>query len=155
MNNKTLLNILLVLTFIFAGISCLSYLFVAFSQPWLVEFYAANRSMLPDEVYTAMQMMLERPRGFFAALAALYALEVVAGVLMWNLRPSGWHCYILSRLMLILVPLLFIGKGAMGIGDIMMAALFIFIYWHLLRQLGAFGDRGNSLPTPPDSTSQE
>lgn len=155
MNNKTLLNVLLVLTFIFAGISCLSYLFIALNQSWLSGFYAANRSLLPDEIYTATQSMLERPRGFFAALAALYALEIGGGVLMWNLRPSGWHCYILARLLLILVPLLFIGKGAMGIGDIMMAALFIFVYWHLLKQLGAFGSKDGSQPTPQPPATQE
>lgn len=143
MKSRTFLHVLLVLTFIFAGVSCFSFLMVGFTQPWLVDFYAANRSMLPEEVYTAVQTMLERPRGFFFALSLLYALEVTGGVLMWNLRPSGWHCYILARLMLILVPLLFIGKGAMGIGDIMMAALFIFVYWHLLKQLGAFENKTN------------
>ena len=150
MNNRTLLHVLLVLTFIFAGISCLSYIMVGLTQPWLADFYAANRSMMPDEVYTAIQTMLDRPRGIFFALALLYALEVAGGVLMWNLRQSGWHCYILARLLLILVPLLFIGKGAMGIGDAMMAALFIFVYWHLLRQLGAFGQKDDNPPMPEE-----
>ena len=149
MNPKTTLHILLVLTFIYAGLSCLSYFVIAVAQPWLVDYYAATRSMWPEEMYTMMQMLLERPRGYFAAIMLLFLLEVVGGVLMWNLRPSGFHCYILSRLMLILVPLLFIGKGAMGIGDIMFAALFIFAYWRLLKQLGVFVARG-SQPSETD-----
>ncbi|MBR1548549.1 MAG: hypothetical protein IJ637_07485 [Prevotella sp.] len=154
MNNKVILHILLVLTFIFAGSSCLSYTMVAASQEQLIQLYAANRSLFPEEVYLTVQSMLELPRGFFAACAILYLLEVVGGILMWRLRPSGLHCYAIARLLLILVPLLFIGKGSVNIGEIMFALLYILVYWMLLKQLGVFNRQSDDNTTATGLTSE-
>lgn len=146
MKNKTLLHVLLVLTFIYAGMSCLSGLMMAAMQPMLIDFYAANRTLFPEEFYTMTQRFFEIPRGYFAVSGLLYALELLGAVLMWNLRRSGFHCYTLARLLLLLVPLLFLGKGYLGLGEVMMAALFIFVYWMLMKQLGAFSTDGAKGP---------
>lgn len=138
MNNRTSLHILLVLTFIFAGLSCFSYIMMGMLAPSLLDYYTEHRDMLPEQFYTMLTTYLEVPRAYYMAGGVLYALEVLGAALMWNLRPSGFHCYTLARLLLILVPLLFLGKGFVGIGDVMMALLFILVYWLLMKQLGAF-----------------
>lgn len=138
MNNKTTLHVLLVLTFIYAGLSCFAYLLTSAMLPSMQQFYEANRSMFPEQVHTMMTTMLDIPRGYFFAAGLLYGVELFGAVLMWNLRPSGFHSYTLARMLLLLVPLLFLGRGFLGLGDVMMAALFIFVYWMLMKQLGAF-----------------
>ena len=140
-NSRTLLRILLVITFISAGLSALVYFIMGISLPIVKDYYAANPSVLPEQFSTVMERMMEVPQTYYIGCALLYALEVLGAAFMWNLRQSGFHCYTLARLLLILIPLLFLGRGFVGIGDIMFAILFIFIYWSLLRQLGAFSKK--------------
>lgn len=138
MNNKLTLRILLVITFIYAGLSTFSYLAMGAMLPSLQKYYEAHSDLFPSEFYTMMTTFFEMPREYFIIAGLTYILEIVGAALMWNIRRSGFHCYTIARLLLLLVPLLFLGRGFLGIGDIMMAALFILVYWLLLKQLGAF-----------------
>jgi hypothetical protein len=45
------------------------------------------------------------------------------------------------------------GKGYLGLGDLMFTALFVFIYYRQLKQLGAFDDEPR--PAPTDSPEEE
>lgn len=152
MNEKqhlTTLRMLLVLTFITAGLNFFSYAITAFVHTSFKQILETNTDMFPAEMHTMLDMFLSLPRGYFAVAALLYALELAGGVLMWRLHRAGFHCYTLSRLLLLLVPLLFIGREYVGIGNVMFALLFIASYWLLLRALGVFG---NQPPTPPATT---
>ncbi len=137
MQQKTLFHILLVITFIFAGLSAFSYLVMAALLPTMQQVYAEHPTLLPEQFSVMMQQMLDTPRGFFLGSGLLYTLEVLGAALMWRLRWPGFHCYALARLLLLLLPLLFLGRGFVGIGDIMMALLFIVVYFLLMRQLTA------------------
>lgn len=137
MQQKTLFHILLVITYIYAGLSAFSYLLMALLLPSMQQIYADNPKILPEEFGVMMQQMLEMPRGYFLGAGVLYLLEVLGATLMWRLRWSGFHTYTLARLLLLLLPLLFLGRGFVGIGDIMMALLFVAVYFMLMRQLTA------------------
>ena len=148
MQQKTLFHILLVITFIFAGLSAFSYLMTALLLPTMQQIYADNPTMLPEQFSVMMQQMLDTPRGFFLGAGLLYVLEVLGAALMWRLRWSGFHCYTLARLLLLLLPALFLGRGFVGIGDIMMALLFVAVYYMLMRQLTA------APPEPPQEEKE-
>ena len=137
MQQKTLLHILLVITFFFAGLSAFSYLTTALMMPTMQQIYADNSSMFPEQFSVAMQQLMDTPRGYFLGAGLLYVLEVVGAALMWRLRWPGFHCYTLARLLLLLLPLLFLGRGFVGVGDIMMAVLFVAVYYMLMRRLTA------------------
>lgn len=137
MQQKTLFRILLVITFIFAGLSAFSYLVTAAMLPSMQQIYAANPTMLPEQFSVMMQQLMDTPRGYFLGAGLLYVLEVLGAALMWRLRWTGFHCYTLARLLLLLLPLLFLGRGFVGIGDVMMALLFVAVYYMLMRQLTA------------------
>lgn len=154
-NNRILLRILLVITFISAGLSALVYLIMGATLPTVKEYYAANPSLLPEQFATFMQRMLEVPQTYYVGCGILYAVEVLGGAFMWTLRPAGFHCYTLARLLLLVMPLLFLGRGFVSIGDIMFAVLFIFVYWSLLRQLGAFAKKDAEDDATTDNTSEE
>ena len=145
MNNKTLLHILLVITYIFAGLSAFAYLMMAAMLPSMKEIYAQTPTLVPEQFSVMMHQLFETPRGYFAGAGALYLLEVLGSALMWQLRWAGFHCYTLARLLLLLLPVLFLGRSFVGIGDIMMALLFIAVYFLLMRQLSA-----NEPPQQPD-----
>ena len=146
MQQKTLFHILLVITFIFGGLSAFSYLVTAAILPTMQQLYADNPHILPEQFSVMMQQMLDTPRGYFLGAGVLYVLEVLGAALMWRLRWSGFHCYALARLLLLLLPLLFLGRGFIGIGDVMFALLFIAVYFMLMRQLTA----GQSEPPKED-----
>lgn len=137
MQQKTLFQILLVITFIFAGLSAFSYLVTALTLPTLQQVYADNPTILPEQFSVMMQQLLDTPRGYFLGAGILYLLEVLGAAFMWRLRWTGFHCYTLARLLLLLLPLLFLGRGFVGIGDIMFALLFVAVYYMLMRQLTA------------------
>jgi len=151
MNNKTLFHILLVLTFFFAGLSAFSYLMMALMLPTVQQFYADNPTVLPEQFSVMMQQMLDTPRGYYAGAGLLYLLEVLGAALMWRLRWPGFHCYTLARLLLLLLPLLFLGRGFVGIGDIMMALLFVAVYYLLMRRLTAEAEPPTDLQPPAES----
>ena len=155
----TTLHFLLVLTFITAGLNLFAYSMTALLLPTMQQIYADTPSMVPEQMRTYMDMFLAMPRFFFAAQALLYALELAGGILMWRLRSSGFHAYTLARLRLLLVPVLFLGKGFLQLGDAMFAVLFIIAYWLLLKQLGVFSRSGNddnpTLPDTPENIEQE
>ena len=75
-------------------------------------------------------------------------------LLMWQLRKNGFHCYTLAKLMLMLMPLLFLDRSYVGFGDMMMAVLFIVYYFFLMKSLGAFGGTPSQtdMPSTSDTT---
>ena len=149
MSNRTFLHVLLVLTMVWAGLSCFAYLMMGLLMPSMQTIYEQSPGMMPEEFTVMIQRLFEIPRGYYAGAGVLYGLEVLGAALMWRLRWTGFHCYTLARLLLLLLPLLFIGKGFVGVGDIMMALLFIVVYYLLLRQLNA-ADNQDKPPLPPD-----
>ena len=152
MKSQTLLKVLLVLSMINAVYWFLFGAMMALFLPLLVDFYAAHPELLEDFRVTATwEVVSQVPRPYYAVIALLWALSFTGCLLMWKLRRSGFHCYTLAQLLLIAVPMLFLGKGYGNIvGDIMFAALFIFCYWRLLRTLGAF-----AAPMVPIETSED
>lgn len=147
MKHETLLKILLVMSMIGATMPMLSSFLMALFLPQLDQFYQHNQSLLPAEVFTMWQRMASIPRPYYAAMTLLYALSLAGCILMWKLRRSGFHCYALAQLLMLLLPLLFLGKGFLGLGDLMFTALFLFLYYLLLKNLGVFN--------APDTPSEE
>lgn len=145
MQRTTLFHVLLVITFIFGGLSAFSYLVTAAILPTMQQIYSDNPNILPEQFSVMMQQMLDTPRGYFLGAGVLYLLEVLGAALMWRLRWPGFHCYTLARLLLLLLSLLFLGRGFVGIGDIMFALLFVAVYYMLMRQQTA-----NEPPQQPD-----
>lgn len=155
MNNKTLFHILLVITFFWAGMSALSYLSMALMLPNMKLLLAENPNLLPEQFSILMERMLDTPRGFYLGSAALYVLEVLGAALMWRLRWPGFHCYTLARLLLLLLPALFLGRGFVGLGDVMMALLFVAVYYFMMRQFTGSRDSQSPQDPQPPATGLE
>lgn len=151
--SPVLLRVLLVLSIIYGSMTFLSGTLMAIALPSLDAVYRANQSLLPSEMFTMWERAAAVPRPLYAALAVLSLASVTGCVLMWNLRRSGFHLYTIAQLLMLVLPLLFMGKGYLGLGDLMFTALFVFIYYRQLKQLGAFDDEPH--PAPTDSPEEE
>ncbi|MBP3763827.1 MAG: hypothetical protein J6I49_08125 [Bacteroidales bacterium] len=138
MNHKLTLRILLVLSMLNAGMSALAYLAMAVLLPQFQQVYEAQPDLVPETMHVMWERMAAVPRLYHAAWALLNVLSLAGCILMWNLRRSGFHAYAIAQLLLLLLPLLFLGKGYMGLGDIMFTGLFLLVYFLLLKSLGVF-----------------
>lgn len=156
MKPQTLLKVLLVLSIINASFSILSGGMMALFLPTLDRVYSAHPEVLEEFHITATwEVLAQVPRPYYGVMALLAVLSLTGCLLMWRLRRVGFHCYLLAQLLMLLMPLLFLGKGAMGLGDIMFTALFAFYYWRLLKTLGAFSDSSESSESSENSDESE
>jgi hypothetical protein len=109
--------------------------------PKINQIYANTPSEYSSIFTIRMEQEMDIPNWYNLLRALLDLTSIVGLVLMWRLRKNGFHAYTLSKLLLMLLPLLFLDRSYMGIGDIMIAALFIAYYFFLLKSLGAFGGK--------------
>ena len=145
--SKIGLCILLVMSIIYGVMMFLSSISLAIAMPMLDQFYSSHPEILESfHATTAWERMAAVPRLFYAGMAFFGLLSVVGCILMWNLRRSGYHCYAIAQLMMLVLPLLFLGKGYLGIGDVMLTALFLFVYYLQLKRLGAFDPKESISP---------
>ena len=136
-NLKTL-HVLLVISFIVSGLYFLSELVSGLTLPWM-----------PDQWNILLERSLSIPQWYYLLCALLDAISVIGLVLMWRLRRNGFHCYALSKLLLMLMPLLFLDRSYVGAGNIMLGVLFIVYYYYLMRILTSSTD-----VTPPASEGE-
>ena len=125
-----LLSILCILTFIGSGVSALGFLMVAVnfetSMRMLEVFYAD----MPEASF-----MLQAPRDFFVVSFFLSAFSVLGAIFMWNLRKLGFHLYTLAQLIYLVVPLLYFGGDTNPLLNIVVTALFVYLYARNLPQM--------------------
>ena len=140
----TQLRIVLVLSLIGSGSSCLAYLLLGLmtdnTMTQMLQYVKANQPTL----YDAYETLAGLPTFYCLLSALLYALSVVGAILMWNLRKNGFHCYTLAQLLILLITVLFMGKAFLGLGDIMLTLLFITYYFLKLKQIGLFNNNTES-----------
>ena len=72
---------------------------------------------------------------FFLLNGLLYGVSLIGAILMWNLKRYGFHIYTIAQLLLIVLPVLFIGKDAFDMGNLMITLFFVTFYFFALRNL--------------------
>ncbi|MBR1834352.1 MAG: hypothetical protein IJ785_02430 [Bacteroidales bacterium] len=142
--NLKSLHTLLVLSFVVSGIYFLSELVSGLTLPMVAEYYNSHPDAVPDQWGILLERSLSVPQWYYLLSALLDATSIVGLVMMWRLRKNGFHYYTLSKLLLMLMPVLFLDRSFIGIGNIMIGILFIALYFYLLRTLGVFGAEGNN-----------
>lgn len=139
--NRRTLTVLLVISFFNTGNSLLGELLLGFSGPDVRSAIMGMYEQLPEKysVYAiAMHKVLEIPQWYCLLQAVLDAASIAGLVLMCRLRKNGFHCYTLSKLLLMMMPMLFLSRSYVSIGDMMIAALVIVYYFFLMKAMGAF-----------------
>lgn len=96
------------------------------------------------------EQQLAKPQWYCLLCTALDIISMVGMVLMWKLRKNGFHFYALSKLLLIMLPLLFLDRTFIALGDIMIAAFLIVYYFLQLRSINALQEQEASANTLQD-----
>ena len=90
MKSKTTLHVLLVLSMIWAGLSCLSNLMMGLLLPFFQDYYTSHPGLMPEEFYATMERMFEVPKSYYLVCSLLFALELAgAAVEGKRNRPDG------------------------------------------------------------------
>lgn len=130
----------LILTFIGSGISCISYLLTGFLLPNIQaiiesEAIMTNADMKP--MVDTIRPLITAPwaYSFFLLNGLLYGVSLAGAIFMWNLKRYGFHLYTIAQLLLIALPILFIGKDNFDMGNLMITLFFVTFYFFALRNL--------------------
>ncbi len=118
-----LLSILCILTFIGSGFGVFGFLMVAINFEATIEALKVLYAEMPEANF-----ILEAPRDFFLVSFLLSAFSLLGAVMMWNLRKIGFHIYTSSQLIYLVVPLIYFGGETNPLFNIMLTALFVYLY---------------------------
>ncbi|MBQ9864728.1 MAG: hypothetical protein IJM33_05250 [Bacteroidales bacterium] len=150
------LHTLLIISFIYTGMWILCHFMLGFTgtdmRQTMLEVYQSMSEK--NESFSAYAIFCEKlfavPQWYYIICGLLDAISFAGLLLMWRIRKNGFHAYTLAKLMLMLMPLLFLDRSYVGFGDMMMAALFIAYYFVLMKNLGAFGNAPAKVDTPSE-----
>lgn len=130
---KRSLRFVLILSAIGSGYMLLSTLIMTFFLPMMNQLMLTQGSAIPDEMQVALELALKAPRGYYAISAVLYALSLTGVILMWKMHRNGLHCYTLAQLLLLIIPVAFLGKEFLALGDVMFTIFFVGYYFIAFR----------------------
>jgi len=125
-----MLTILCILTFIGSGVSTFSFLMVSVMYELFMQQLDVLYANMPEANF-----LLEAPRDFFVVSFILSAASVAGAIFMWNLRKIGFHIYTSAQLVYLVVPLLYFGGETNPLLNIIVTALFVYLYARNLQYM--------------------
>jgi hypothetical protein len=127
-HRPTWLSALCILTFIGSGVSSVSFLMVYLSYEEALPLMQEFGSMFPG-----MELLATAGKNFFITGFVLYFLSVMGASLMWRLQKIGFHFYVASQILLVILPVIYIKSFPFPIIEAMITAGFIFFYSRFLK----------------------
>jgi hypothetical protein len=121
-------RVMLVLSMVNAASNFITLILFGAFLPVFQEVYDSGKMPLPEMYDVALESLLETPRYYFFIVSLFWALSFYGALAMWKYRTTGFHCYTLAQLILLLLPIVFLGSSHVAIGDIMLTLLFVVYY---------------------------
>lgn len=120
--------IMLVLSMVNAGMTFISSIILGFAAPSIVEMNNNGTLPISEKFSVAVDSLSQMPQYYFFITALFWALSFYGALAMWKLRKTGFHCYTLAQLIILLLTVVILGKAYVALGDIMFTILFILYY---------------------------
>ena len=118
-----LLTILCILTFVGSGLGVAGFLMVSLNFEATMEALKVIYADMPEAT-----MLLNAPREFYVISFFLSASSLIGAIMMWNLRKIGFHVYTSAQLIYLVIPLVYFGGDTNPLFNIMLTALFVYLY---------------------------
>jgi hypothetical protein len=122
----SLLSALCILTFIGSGTAFPGYFAASI-------FFEKTKELIV--AYSSMHSAKEFSPLYFTALMALYALSFVGAIRMWKLHRDGFYLYLFVQLIILFLPLIWIGGEAFSTTNAIFTVAFIAGYSINIRHL--------------------
>ena len=123
-----LLSVLCILTFIGSGLGSLSFLVTYLSFDIAQELFQEMKDIVPGIEYVA-----KAGKNLFLTGSILYFFSLLGASLMWQLRKAGFHFYVASQILLVILPLVYISGYGISFLDVLLSLVFIFLYATFLK----------------------
>ena len=120
--------IMLVLSMVNAGMTFISSIILGFAAPSIVEMNNNGTLPISEKFSVAVDSLSQMPQYYFFITALFWALSFYGALAMWKLRKTGFHCYTLAQLIILLLTVVILGKANLSLGDVMFTILFIVYY---------------------------
>lgn len=120
--------IMLVLSMVNAGMTFFSSIILGFAAPTIVEMNNDGTLPISEKFSVAVDSLSQMPQYYFFITALFWALSFYGALAMWKLRKTGFHCYTLAQLIILLLTVVILGKAYVALGDVMFTILFIAYY---------------------------
>lgn len=138
------LTVICILTFIFSGLSCVSYLFYTLNYNHLSEFNSQYLELIKNSPYfkglfdievmtKTLDLLTKTSPWFYILTTLLYSASLAGAILMFRLRKVGFHAYTVAQILLLIIPLIYMSGFKTDFSNIIVTTVFILIYATHLR----------------------
>ena len=138
------LTVICILTFIFSGLSFVSYLFYTLNYNYLSEYNNQYLELIKNSPYLkglfdveVMTKTLDLLTGtsvwFYILTTLLYSASLGGAILMFRLKKVGFHAYTVAQIMLLIIPLIYMPGFKTDFSNVIITVVFILIYATHLR----------------------
>lgn len=124
------ITVLCVLTFIGSGMGVFSFLILSLFYKSLSLYLNESTMTMPE-----MEVLLNAGIGFFVLSFVCYAVSLFGAIKMWQLKKIGFHLYTIAQLLLLLIPMIFIGKEIFSFVGLFFTLLFVGLYGINLKHM--------------------
>ncbi|MBO4738407.1 MAG: hypothetical protein J5606_02470 [Bacteroidales bacterium] len=134
----SMLLVLCILTIINNGFSILSGMmyYVLYNKlPAMLETFSETMSEKMLEINgnenifeEAVNLIINTPRIYYLLLVLVAVLAIVGAVYMLKLKKLGFHFYIVSQILVLALPMIFISVKSFSFGGFVISALFVYLY---------------------------
>lgn len=134
----SMLLALCILTIINNGFSILSGLmyYILYNKlPAILETFSETMSEKMLEINgnenifeEAINLIVNTPRIYYLLLVLVAVLAIVGAIYMLKLKKLGFHFYIISQILVLALPMIFISVKSFSFGGFAISALFVYLY---------------------------
>lgn len=129
---KNLLKMLCILTFIGSGFAFISYLLIGINYNY---FYESIETFPIDDIKESMYQIFEGDKLFFIINSFLFLISLIGAIAMWNFKKLGFHMYTTAQLLILIAPLIFVPSIKMPITSALITLVFIWAYSRFLKYM--------------------
>ena len=125
-NRPSLLSALCILTFIGSGTAFFGYFAASL-------FFEHTKDIIVE--YSSMHSAEGISPLYFTSLMALYALSLTGAIRMWKLHRDGLFLYIIAQLIIMFLPVIWMGGESFSTTNAIFTTIFVVGYGLNLKQL--------------------
>ena len=123
------LSVLCILTFIGSGLTLFSNTVIYLMFDQFKSFFSSH----PDMTFMGTKMdfsfIFHLNALFFLSQSIFSGLAIAGAFLMWNLKKTGFHLYVVAQLILLIIPKLFIPHLPFPFFQLSISFLFAYFYY--------------------------
>ncbi len=118
-----ILTALCILTFIFSGLSAISYLTILMSYDMMIEMVQNGEIKLPG-----VEILFSGGRSYFALGSIFNIVSLWGAILMFRLKRIGFHLYTAAQIFLLIIPLTMLVEYQFSVLELSASLAFIIFY---------------------------